>query len=312
MGEGRGMSEQVIRSDKDMQRLILVLMAAILVSGVGVKPAHAQAIEKRIERLEKQVRALQRKVFDGRDVAMPADGADDMGTASPAVAVGTEQRIMALEEQLRSLTGQIEQVQFQASQTQEKLDTFMADTEFRFGQLEGGGTTGGGAAAASKTPATTAASVATEPNELPEAASGSSAAGASSDAALPAGSPMEQYNHAYSLLAQGKYEAAEAAFRSFLAVHGTDALAGNAQYWLGQSLFVRGNYNDAAREFVAGYQTYPNSQKAPAYLLKIGISLAKIGQKQEACDVFAELKSRYPNSPESKERRPAEEKAAGC
>lgn len=297
-----------------MQRLIFMLMAAFLLLGAGIEPVHAQAIEKRIERLEKQIRALQRKVFDGRDVVMPADGGGGVDTAGPAQAVGTEQRIMALEEQLRSLTGQIEQVQFQTGQTQEKLDTFMADTEFRFGQLEGRGSISGGSsgAAIAASQAATASATIAEPNELPAASAGNSAAGDLPGGALPAGSPMEQYNYAYSLLAQGKYDAAEAAFRSFLGVHGNDDLAGNAQYWLGQSLFVRGRYNDAAREFVAGYQSYPQSQKAPAYLLKIGISLGKIGQKQEACDVFAELKNRYPNSPESKERRPAEEQTAGC
>lgn len=295
-----------------MQRLAYLFVAAILAVGIVPHKAQAQAIEKRIERLEKQLRAVQRKVFEGRDVAFPADGADTAAasSAAPAQAVDMERRIMALEEQLRMLTGQIEELQFQGSQTKEQLDNFMADAEFRFGQLEGkGGTTAGPAGAAAM--ATTPSAVAAEANELPATPAAGDTASLP-EGVLPAGTASEQYNYAYSLLAQGKYDTAEAALRAFVAAHPKDDLAGNAQYWLGQSLFVRGRFNEAAREFVSGYQTYPKSSKAPAYLLKIGISLAKIGQKQDACDVFTELKTRFPDSPESKDRRPPEEKAAGC
>ncbi len=285
------------------QFLILAAVAAMAASMGMAEPALAQAIEKRIERLEKEVRAVQRKVFkDG----VPA--ADE--TAAPAIpppqAVDMERRISALEEQLRQLNGQLEELQHQADDSRQRLEAFMADAEFRFNQLEGKGAPVGAAAGVAG-----AAAAGSEPNELPPATTAADTSTAA-EGTLPAGSPMDQYNYAYALLAQGKYEAAEAAFRSFLGAHGGDELAGNAQYWLGQSLFVRGLYKEAAREFLTGYQSYPKSPKAPAYLLKIGITLGKIDQKQDACDALKELKSRFPQSPESKERRAQEEKALGC
>lgn len=286
--------------------LILAAAAAMTTGMTLAEPAQAQAIEKRIERLEKEVRAVQRKVFkDG----VPAADETAAPTVPPPQAVDMERRISALEEQLRQLNGQLEELQHQADDSRQRLEAFMADAEFRFNQLEGKGAPAGAAVSAAS--GAIVPSATSEPNELPPAAPAADTS-ATADGALPEGSAMDQYNYAYALLAQGKYEAAEAAFRSFLGTHGGDELAGNAQYWLGQSLFVRGLYKDAAREFLTGYQSYPKSPKAPAYLLKIGITLGKIDQKQDACDALKELKSRFPQSPESKERRVQEEKALGC
>lgn len=298
----------MVMNGKARQLLILAAAAAMVASMSMAQPALAQTIEKRIDRVEKELKAVQRRVFkDG----VPAAVEEASPAVPPQQAVDMERRISALEDQLRQLNGQLEELQHQSEDSRQRLEAFMADAEFRFNQLEGKGAPAGAAAGGAAVGAAGATATSLEPNELPPAA----AVGDTSSAAegtLPAGSPMDQYNYAYALLAQGKYEAAEAAFRSFLGAHGGDELAGNAQYWLGQSLFVRGLYKEAAREFLTGYQSYPKSPKAPAYLLKIGITLGKLNSTQDACDAFKELKSRFPQSPESKERRVQEEKALGC
>jgi len=71
-------------------------------------------------------------------------------------------------------------------------------------------------------------------------------------------------------------------------------------------------YTRATRAFLEGYNNYPKSQKAPAFLLKIGMSLNAMGEKGDACDAYRELASRFPDSMESKNKRPPEEKRAGC
>ena len=106
-----------------------------------------------------------------------------------------------------------------------------------------------------------------------------------------------------------RFKSAKSTFEKLIAANPNNI---EANYWLGQTYFVRGQYEKAAKSFLEGYQAYPKSAKAPDYLLKIGSSLAKINQKEDACAVFAELKSKYPNSPVAKERMPAEKKAAGC
>ncbi len=87
------------------------------------------------------------------------------------------------------------------------------------------------------------------------------APGPASDGVLPGGSATEQYNYAFGLMKQANYPAAEVAFREFVAVHPTDQMAGNAQYWLGETYYARGKYIEAASAFAEGYKRYPKSAK---------------------------------------------------
>ena len=119
---------------------------------------------------------------------------------------------------------------------------------------------------------------------------------ASLNVELPDGPPQERYDYAFGLLRQADYAKAEQALSKFLDAHPEHALAGNAKYWLGETFYVRGNYERAAVTFAEGFQTYPDSQKAPDNLLKLGMSLAQIDRTEDACGIFAELQSRYPDA----------------
>ena len=130
---------------------------------------------------------------------------------------------------------------------------------------------------------------------------------------LPAGSPFEQYDYARALLIQKDYEGAERAFRAFVAAHPSDGLAGNAQYWLGETHYVRNEFEAAARVFVEGYQRFPESAKAPDFLLKLGTTLSALGQRAEACSTFEELALRFPLVSDNIGRGSAAESALlGC
>jgi tol-pal system protein YbgF len=121
------------------------------------------------------------------------------------------------------------------------------------------------------------------------------------------------YEQAYGFLLQRDYGAAEAAFEDFLRRHGSDPLAGNAQYWLGESLYVRGQYRAAAGAFLKGYQTYARSSKAPESLLKLAMSLQRLGQKDAACSSYSELTTKFPTAPAHvKNAAQSEQKKAGC
>ncbi len=130
---------------------------------------------------------------------------------------------------------------------------------------------------------------------------------------LPAGSASEQYNTAFGLLKQADYPAAEEALKTFVAQHPKDALAGSAQYWLGETYYARGRYAEAASIFAEGYKNYPKGTKAADDLLKLGMSLARANQKQNACVAFAQLDHDFPNPGSSiKEHSGAEKKRLGC
>lgn len=136
-------------------------------------------------------------------------------------------------------------------------------------------------------------------------------------AALPpatsSGSAKQDYETAYGHLLKQDYGAAETAFEDFLQHYPSDALAGNAQYWLGETHFVRGSFKAAAGAFLKGYQNYGKGNKAPDSLLKLAMSLERLGQKDAACSSFGELVTKFPHAPEHvKTRAAGEQKRLGC
>lgn len=124
---------------------------------------------------------------------------------------------------------------------------------------------------------------------------GLGAAGAA-DVILPEGTPKQQYDYAFEFLKRQDFARAEASFREFMKRFPTDPLAGNAQYWLGETHYVRGDYQKSVIEFMNGYQKYPKSNKGPDNLLKLGMSLANLGQTKEACTALSRLTREYPDA----------------
>ena len=130
---------------------------------------------------------------------------------------------------------------------------------------------------------------------------------------LPGETAEAQYEYAFGLLRQAEYEEAELALRTFLDMHPDDLLAGNAQYWLGETYYVRANYQQAAVTFAEGYQKYPNSGKAPDNLLKLAMSLGELGKNQEACVALGQLRKEFPNAPANiQDRAVRERERFGC
>ncbi|CFX00175.1 Tol-pal system protein YbgF [Candidatus Filomicrobium marinum] len=139
--------------------------------------------------------------------------------------------------------------------------------------------------------------------------------GAQQVAAAPmgGGDPKQLYETAYGYLLQQDYGAAEASFEDFLNRYPSDPLSGNAQYWLGETHFVRSQYKAAASAFLKGYENYRQSSKAPDSLLKLAMSLDRLGQRDAACSSYSELTSQFPNAPQHiRERAAAERSRSGC
>ena len=138
--------------------------------------------------------------------------------------------------------------------------------------------------------------------------------------AAPAPSPAAASSPARALFDQGygalnrrEYTAAEGYFQQFLDEYPSDQLAGSAQYWLGESAFVSGEYKTAADRFLKTFTNYPSSERAPEALLKLAISLRRLGNNTDACATFSELAQRYPKAPQTvMQRAEAEKKRANC
>ena len=132
-------------------------------------------------------------------------------------------------------------------------------------------------------------------------------------AALPGDDAHSLYERGYGALAQKDYAGAELAFRQLIESYPKDPLAADAQYWIGESFYRRGQYKAAADAFLQGYKKYKSGDKAPETLLKLGMSLAALGQKDAACSTFGELKTKFPTAPETvRDEVKAEQKKARC
>ena len=132
-------------------------------------------------------------------------------------------------------------------------------------------------------------------------------------ATLPAGTPKEQYTYAFNLLRQTNYDQAEIALKQFIAMHASNPLTGNARYWLGETFYVRADYQQAAQVFFDGFQSDPKGGKAPDMLLKLGMSLGQLKKKNEACATFDKVAADFAKSSSRiKTALTRERKRVGC
>ncbi len=224
--------------------------------------------------------------------------------ASAQTAEYYETRISQLEDQIRALTNENEKLSFAQAQLSERLERLSKDINLRLQDLEQGRGKAGAAAVtpatpgtASKAPVETTTSPATQAKEVP----------------VLKGTPQEQYQQAFSLVTQGDYIGAEGALKAFIQKNPKDVLAGNAQYWLAETYYARGEYEQASKAFLTGYQNYPQNAKAPDSLLKLGLSLGQLGKSKEACTAYGQLNAKYPNmSSEIRRRVTTERQRLGC
>ena len=152
-------------------------------------------------------------------------------------------------------------------------------------------------------------------NATAGAAKAGDAKGAAAATATPAAgaTPREQYNRAFSYLQQRNYPEAEKTFKSFVTANPNDNLTGNALFWLGETYSAQKNYPDAAGQYLESYRKFPKGSKAVESLLKLGVSLESMGEKQQACQTFARVLKEHPDAPSSlKQRAESEKKQAGC
>ena len=248
--------------------------------------------------------------------------------------------MIQLEEQVRSLNGKVEELTFQLLQLQEQLRKMQEDSDFRFQQLEEQRGDAGPAAGSQETQVATAAPAdAGQPADggpagLPADlgtiefdASGNvvgsqmttepGANGVSDNqqvAAIPeTNDPGTLYRTAYEMILNGDYASAEAAFAAHVQRFPGDAQTADARYWLGEAQLGQNKFQQAAETFLNASRAYPTASKAPDMLLKLGVSLSALNNRDLACEMFAQIPSRYPDMSAALSKRLSEERAkAAC
>lgn len=281
----------------------LVVLSAALALALAPAPALAQqewsfnALLDRLDRLERDVSAVQRRL--SRE-GVP-QGVESPAGASPATFY--EARLAEFEDQLRQLTDQVEKTEHQLRLLRESLPLAMADIEGRVAALEG----------TASPPAEGGADATPTADADAPVADGSGTLGTLPRADSGTATPEAEYEQAYALLRRADYAAAESALQAFLERHPDHELAGNAYYWLGETHYVRQDYQRAAVAFARAYKGFPDGNKAAENLLKLGMAFASMGRIEEACATFRKLRDDHPDAPEIvRDRMRRENERAGC
>ena len=260
-----------------------------------------------------------------------AHAQDGYSTYTPGTGANYETRLVNQEDQLRALTGKLEQLEYAVRRLDQTLQRMQSDYEQRITKIE---------TAPPPTPVVQQApTVATTTNiNRPSTAAvepvvaETTASGRLGDLKVqgnrvvggevnPKASPLpakpedygltaqELYDKAFGLLRQANYEEAERAFKAFVDKYPKDKLIDNAKYWYGETFYVRAKFNEAAVTFADAYQTNPKGTKAPDSLLKLGMALGSLGKTEDACATLLALKKEYPNAPVALRSRADQERA---
>ncbi len=281
-------------------------------------PAVESALRQRVEQLEEQLVEMQVTVGTLDSLAKGGGSSSSgvyRGSGSDTSGGADSGRVAALETQVRALATQVDQLTQQLRQANAR---------------GGAAQVGGNPMVAQPPPAGTPVAIAQPDTSDPigrlvsnGSSNGSFSAGvvpqgATQSPSLPASgasdaSSKQAYEGAYGYLLQQDFASAEQAFDEFLKRYPTDPLAGNAQYWLGETFFARGQFKPAAAAFLKVSQTYSRSAKAPDSLLKLAMSLDKLGARDAACASYADLNAKFPNAPgHVKNRADTERRRLGC
>jgi len=266
-----------------------------------------------------------------------AYGPSGTGPGRPVIlaqTADTAYRTDQLEEQIRKLNGRVEELGFQLLEMQEHMRKMQEDNEFRFQEIEngkGGGRRGDTGMATTQKEDMSVASQGNagegeaEPvmgtlgevkfNENgavvePEENASSAAMDETQTAALPQNAQDPLYHEAYAYILSGDYPLAQQSFERYITEYPDSTKIADAYYWLGEAKFAQGQYHDAAKTLLTAHKQFPNSPKAPDMLLKLGMSLAALDNRDTACATYREVLLRYPNASEAFRKKVAIEQSA--
>jgi tol-pal system protein YbgF len=301
--------------------------------------AQEQALEARLAQEDKRtirVAALFGESDEEKAARLQHEQNQDQGIA------GLNQRIGDMENSLRGLTGQVEQIDHRIDVLNTRIDRMQKDFDYKLcamAQQQLGAGEGGlpcdqqtGAAppvnvnpapqsfSQGGPPATGApqhlapgpGNLGTIPSNTPLPLPEAQASAQSAMIAPPPPASNPDYDKAMKLLARTQYDQAAAGFRGFVDKHPDDPQAPQALYWIGDIAYVQKDYDNAAHLFAEGIKKYPNSPKAPDTFLKLGESLVANSQKKEGCTVLGMLPTKYPNAPKATVTKAAAERKALC
>ena len=301
---------------------------SFVVLSIFISPLHADEDTLAIlEKLKQDVKTLEKAVY--------SQSSENITNTSSVLSNNDEDvltrhllKLSEIEQQFQQLTNKFEEINFKIDKLSSRLSKVQADNQLRFQELEVGNSN---KVITSKTEKNLPGSSQpqdlgaisykdTETEDLVQKTQSIETTSSvvtenfvTEEKILPKTNPKDQYNFATSLLKQGDYTTAERALREFVIDNPEHNLAGNAQYWYAETFRIRQLYTDAASAYLEGYQKYPKSEKAAINLLKLGVSLVQIGEKDQGCLMIKGVKKEYPKAKQSVlQKAKYEEKKFDC
>ena len=276
-------------------------------------------IYETLETIQNDIKTLEKAIYSGSiDINNSSQSLSNLDVNSEDVLTRHLLKLSEIENQFQQLTNKFEEINFKLDKLSNRLSKVQSDNQIRFQDIENVISSGGELNLVKKK----------EKNILPGSSEPQDLGSVSykdtetkeqnqqiqsidttativtetfqaEEKILPNESPEKQYEFATSFLKIGDYPTAERAFREFVLSNPEHELAGNAQYWYAETFRIRQLYTDAASAYLEGYQKYPKGDKAPINLLKLGISMVQIGEKDQGCKMINGVEKQYPKANQS-------------
>jgi len=312
-----------------------IFIISLILSTIISTWARAETIEIKevLELIQKDLRTLEKAVYSDSFSVTKSNSTTNEGSQSNLELDQNSEEVLTrhllklseIEKQFQELTNKFEEINFKLDKLSTRLSKVQADNQLRFQQLENKSTINTN----SQDQKITLLNTSDDEEKILPGSSQPQDLGAISykdsettlkvqqtqsidatttvltetfeteEKILPETTPEKQYEFATSFLKVGDYNTAERAFREFVLSNSDHDLAGNAQYWYAETFRIRQLYTDAASAYLEGYQKYPKSQKGPINLLKLGVSLVQIGEKDQGCLMITGVKKQYPKADQS-------------
>jgi len=284
-------------------------------------------IYETLEIIKKDLKTLERAVYSGSIEISPSSNkqsTNELDNNSEDVLTRHLLKLSEVEDQFRELTNKFEEINFKLDKLSNRLSKIQADNQIRFQDIESAISSGEITTQLSSKPKTDTkteilpgssqpqdlGSISYKDTETSETTQQIQSVDTTAtvvtetfqaeEKILPQDlSPKKQYEFATSFLKVGDYSTAERAFREFVLSNSEHELAGSAQYWYAETFRIRQLYTDAASAYLEGYQKYPKGNKAPINLLKLGVSMVQIGEKDQGCKMINGVELQYPKANQS-------------
>ena len=284
-------------------------------------------IYETLEIIKNDLKTLERAVYSGSiEIKTSSNEQSNIELDNNSEDVLTRHllKLSEVEDQFRQLTNKFEEINFKLDKLSNRLSKIQADNQIRFQDIESAISSGEITTQLSSKPKTDTKSEilpgSSQPQDLGSISYKDTETSETSqqiqsvdttatvvtetfqaeEKILPQDiSPKKQYEFATSFLKVGDYSTAERAFREFVLSNSEHELAGSAQYWYAETFRIRQLYTDAASAYLEGYQKYPKGKKAPINLLKLGVSMVQIGEKDQGCKMINGVELQYPKANQS-------------